>query len=64
MALGLIELIAAIPSEELREAIGVPEFNPLVAFITIFILGSIGFLAGIFPARRAAKLNVIDCLRY
>jgi len=64
MALGLIELIAAIPSTDLREAIGVPEFNPFVAFITIFILGSIGFLAGIFPARRAAKLNVIDCLRY
>jgi putative ABC transport system permease protein len=64
MALGLIELIAAIPSVELREAVGVPEFNPFVALITILILGSIGFLAGYFPARRAARLNVIDCLRY
>lgn len=64
LALGLIELIAAIPSVELRGAIGLPEFNPFVALITILILGSIGFVAGIFPARRAAKLNVIDCLRY
>jgi len=64
LALILIELIAAIPSVELREAIGIPEFNPFVALITIFILASIGFIAGFFPARRAAKLNVIDCLRY
>jgi putative ABC transport system permease protein len=64
MAVVLIELIAAIPSVELREAVGVPIFNPLVAIITILILGLIGFTAGFFPARRAAKLNVIDCLRY
>lgn len=64
LAIGLIELIAAIPSPELREAVGIPEFNPMVAMITIVILGSIGFVAGLFPARRAARLNVIDCLRY
>jgi putative ABC transport system permease protein len=64
LAVGLIQLIAAIPSEELREAVGVPELSPLVAIVTVLILGSIGFLAGYFPARRAAKLNVIDCLRY
>jgi putative ABC transport system permease protein len=64
LAIGLIELVAAIPSEGLREAVGVPQFNPMVAVITIAILASIGFLAGFFPARRAARLNVIDCLRY
>jgi putative ABC transport system permease protein len=46
IAIGLIELIAAIPSEELREVVGIPEFNPFVALITIFVLSSIGFLAG------------------
>jgi len=64
LAVGLIELIAAIPSEELREAVGLPELNLVVALSTMFILALIGFLAGFFPARRAAKLHVIDCLRY
>jgi len=64
LALILINLIAAIPVPEFREAVGVPVFDPWVALITIIILGTIGFLAGFFPARRAAKLNVIDCLRY
>jgi putative ABC transport system permease protein len=64
LAILLINLIAALPIEDFKEAVGTPEFNPIVALITIFVLGSIGFLAGYFPARRAAKLNVIDCLRY
>jgi len=64
LAYGLIKFIAALPIVELKEAVGVPIFNPLVAIVTVIILGSIGFLAGFFPARRAAKLNVIDCLRY
>jgi putative ABC transport system permease protein len=64
LALVLIKLIAAIPVQEFREAVGVPIFDPWVGLITVFILGTIGFLAGYFPARRAAKLNVIDCLRY
>ncbi len=64
LAIGLIELIAAIPSQDLKETVGTPELNPLVAFTTVLILSSIGFLAGYFPARRAAKLHVIDCLRF
>ena len=64
LALILINLIAAIPVQEFREAVGVPVFDPWVAIITVLILGMVGFLAGFFPARRAAKLNVIDCLRY
>jgi ABC-type lipoprotein release transport system permease subunit len=35
-----------------------------VALITITILSTIGFLAGYFPARKAARLEVVDCLRY
>jgi putative ABC transport system permease protein len=64
LAVGLISLIAAIPSDVLKEAVGIPELNLSVALITMMILASIGFLAGFFPARRAAKLIVIDCLRY
>jgi putative ABC transport system permease protein len=64
LAVGLIELISAIPSESLREAVGLPELNLVVSLVTVIILTSIGFLAGFFPARRAAKLHVIDCLRH
>jgi putative ABC transport system permease protein len=63
LAVGIIQLVNALPLKELKEAVGAPVLNPLVALITVLILGSIGFLAGFFPARRAAKLNVIDCLR-
>jgi putative ABC transport system permease protein len=64
LAFGLIQLLTALPIQDFKEAVGVPIFNPLVAIVTVIILGSIGFLAGFFPARRAARLNVIDCLRY
>lgn len=64
LALGLILLFQAIPMGTFREAVGTPELNPMVGLVTIVILGSIGFLAGYFPARRASRLNVIDCLRY
>ncbi len=64
LAVVIISLVAAIPMGDFKEAVGTPEFSSLVAIATVLILGSIGFLAGYFPARRAARLNVIDCLRY
>ncbi len=63
MAAGIIGLFNALPIEDFKEAVGTPELNILVAFITIVILSTIGFLAGYFPARRASRLNVVDCLR-
>lgn len=64
LAIGIIELVTALPMGDFKEAVGTPIFNPMVAFFTIFVLGAIGFLAGFFPARRASKLNVVDCLRF
>jgi putative ABC transport system permease protein len=64
LALGIIELIKAIPGDTISEVVGIPELNLTVAFVTIVVLSTIGFLAGFFPARRAARLNVIDCLRH
>lgn len=63
-AFGLIQLFAALPVKDFKDTVGTPELNLMVAFVTVSILGIIGFLAGFFPARRAASLNVIDCLRY
>jgi putative ABC transport system permease protein len=64
LAVGIITLLNTIPMGDFKEAVGTPVLNPLVAIVTVIILSMIGFLAGFFPARRAAKLIVIDCLRY
>jgi len=64
IALTIITIFSALPIPDVKEAVGTPELNPMVAIVTVFILGSIGFLAGFFPARRASKLNIVDCLRH
>ena len=46
------------------EFVGTPSISWWVAFIAISVLAAIGFIAGFFPARKAANLNVIDCLRW
>ena len=63
LAVFLVNIIPVlIPSME--EEVGFPELNIRVAIITMLILGIIGFLAGYFPARKASRLNVVDCLRH
>lgn len=47
----------------IKEFVGTPEFSPAVAVITITILTLIGLAAGLMPARRAANLDVVECLR-
>lgn len=59
-ALILIKLISLAPIEDY---VGHPEFNFNVAFFTILILGTIGFLSGFFPSRKASRLDVVECLR-
>jgi putative ABC transport system permease protein len=61
LALIMIKLISLLPIEDY---VGHPEINLTVALVTIAILGAIGFFAGFFPARRASKLDVVECLRY
>jgi putative ABC transport system permease protein len=47
----------------IKEFVGTPEISVGVALTTVIVLGAIGFVAGLLPARRAASLNVVDCLR-
>lgn len=61
IALALIQIIASFPIEDY---VGTPEVTWSVVIPAILVLCLVGFSAGFFPARRASRLDVIECLRY
>ena len=61
LAVILIRLISMLPIEDY---VGHPELSLTVAVVAISILAVIGFFAGFFPARRAARLQVVDSIRF
>jgi putative ABC transport system permease protein len=65
VALLLMAGIAALPLKgEAFDFLGRPTFSPAIAAATTIVLGTIGTLAGYFPARRAASVNPAVSLRY
>jgi len=60
ISVGLVKLISLMPIEDY---VGHPVMSPLVAAVSIVVLGLIGFFAGYFPARRAARIEVADAMR-
>jgi putative ABC transport system permease protein len=65
VSLGLIALIAALPLKgEALEFVGHPTFSPAIAAATAMVLGTVGGLAGFFPARHASSVHPAVSLRY
>lgn len=61
----IINIINAIPVENQGLAfLGKPVMSKTVMIITAAILGFIGIFSGVFPARKAARLNPVEALRY
>ncbi|HLF14147.1 MAG TPA: ABC transporter permease [Bacteroidota bacterium] len=60
IAVGITEALAYIP---IREFVGTPEISIEVAAATMALLSGIGLTAGLLPAKRAANLDVVECLR-
>ena len=58
-----LTICAVFPRFGLTEFVGVPEVSPLVAGVTMGILGLIGLVAGWFPAREASRLDPVVAMK-
>jgi putative ABC transport system permease protein len=65
VSLSLMGIISILPlKNDAFDFLGRPTFSPAIALATSAILGTVGLLAGYFPARRAASVNPAVSLRY
>jgi putative ABC transport system permease protein len=65
VSLLIVQALQGIPvSDGPLELLGKPTFSWPIAISTATILGIVGLAAGFFPARRAAKVDPIESLRY
>jgi putative ABC transport system permease protein len=67
VGVAVVELLALLQAKSNSEALqflGAPTFSLGVATTTVLLLGTIGFLAGYFPSRRAVGIQPAEALRY
>ncbi len=60
IAFGITQAMQLIP---IKEFVGTPEISIGVTLATVAVLLLIGLAAGLMPARKAANLDVVECLR-
>jgi putative ABC transport system permease protein len=60
IAFGLIQALQFLP---IKEFVGTPVMSWEVVAATVLVLSVIGLSSGLMPARKAANLNVVECLR-
>ncbi len=60
IAAGVVRLMQYLP---IKEFVGTPEISWEVVVATVGVLSVVGLSAGLLPAKRAANLNVVECLR-
>jgi putative ABC transport system permease protein len=56
-------IVVIFPALNLEEYIGTPKVNILGGVMVTVLLGIVGLIAGIFPARRAANLQPVQALK-
>ncbi|MDZ7754808.1 ABC transporter permease [Rhodohalobacter sp.] len=56
-------LVEATQNIPIKEFVGAPYFSPEVGLIAFAVLGFVGFAAGLLPAWRASRLDIVECLR-
>lgn len=60
LAVAIVEALSLLP---IQDVVGTPTLSPTVAAATMLLLAGIAVLAGFFPARKAARLDPVECLR-